>query len=259
MNVHGKTPHRAGLTADGSGGRVASAQDSRARSVLRRVPPGAAVRTVVAVFGVLAAGAGVEHGIGEILQGSVASDGPFIRSWPDTEAFDVLGGEPALTVLPTMLLSGIVTVIVASGLGIWAIIGVHRRYGGLVLIGLSLLLLLVGGGFGPPLLAIILGLGGTWLTVPSQPPRAGSRAFARVWPWALGAGVVGYLGLVPGMLILNTMWGEQPTSLTYALMMLAFGGVILAVLAARTGDRLLAWSGVAQSDADRGVRKGRTR
>jgi hypothetical protein len=238
---------------------VAEAGDSRVRNVSARVPPGTAVRIVVAVFGVLAALAGIEHGIGEILQGPVASDGPFIRSWPDAEAFDVLGGEPALTVLPNLLVSGIVTVIVASGLGIWAITGVHRRNGGLVLIGFSLLLLLVGGGFGPPLLAIILGLGATWLTVPSQHPGAGSHAFARVWPWALGAGVVGYLGLVPGMLILHTIWDHEPPALAYALVVLAFGGVILAVLTARTRDRLRVWSGVAQSHADQRVRKGSTR
>lgn len=203
--------------------------------------PGAAVRTVIAVFGVLAGLAGVEHGVGEILQGRVSPPGPVIRSWTEHGAFDVLGGEPALTVLPNLLVSGIVTVLVGTGLAVWSVAGMQRRRGALMLIGLSLLLLAVGGGFGPPLLGVILGVGASRLITPSRRPRRVTRTLATVLPWALCAGVVGYLGLVPGTLILQVLWGPPPPAVVYGFIVLAFGGMVFALLAARASERIQGW------------------
>jgi hypothetical protein len=200
--------------------------------------PGAALQTVVAWFGVLAALAGMEHGLGEILQGPVRPDSPFIRSWPQHEGFEVLDGEPAVTVIPDLMVSGVATVAVAAALAAWAVLGMRRRHGALVLIGLSLLLLAVGGGFGPPLLGIILGLGASVPATPARRPGRATRAMAGVWPWALGAGAAGYLGLVPGTLVLHALWGPPPPAVVYGLMALAFGGVILALAGARAARRL---------------------
>jgi len=77
-----------------------------------------ATRTVVSTFGLLAGLAGIEHGVGEILQGSVRPAGPVIESWPGSKAFEILGGEPALTVIPNLLVTGIVAVIVAVAVAI---------------------------------------------------------------------------------------------------------------------------------------------
>jgi len=70
----------------------------------------------------------------------------------------VVAGELALTLLPNLLFSGILTVIIALVLCIWSIAFVQRRGGGLVLILLSVMLLLTGGGLGPPLIGVILGI-----------------------------------------------------------------------------------------------------
>lgn len=204
-------------------------------------PTGKALRTVTGVFGLLAALAGVEHGLGEILQGPVAPDGPVFRSWPGNEAFEILDGEPAFTVLPDLLVSGVVTVAVAVVFGAWAVAGVHRRRGPLVLIGLALLLFAVGGGFGPPLLGIILGIGASRPAVPSRPPGPAARVMAKAWPWAMGAGAAGYLGLVPGTLVMHALRGTPPESVVYGLMAMAFGGVLLALAGARASNRLEAW------------------
>lgn len=51
---------------------------------------------VTRVFGLLAAAAAAEHGLGEALQGSRAAAGPFIQSWPDAALFRIEGGPPAL-------------------------------------------------------------------------------------------------------------------------------------------------------------------
>ncbi|HEX6146936.1 MAG TPA: hypothetical protein VF083_09185, partial [Acidimicrobiia bacterium] len=61
-----------------------------------------ATRIVVSAFGALAALAGVEHGVGELLQGSVRPSSVVIESWPDTAGFEILSGEPAMTLVPNM-------------------------------------------------------------------------------------------------------------------------------------------------------------
>ena len=217
----------------------------------RHAQPGRAMRTVAGVFGLLAALAGMEHGIGEILQGPVAPDGPVFRSWAGNEAFGILDGEPAFTVLPDLLVSGVATVVAAGVFAAWAVAGIHRRRGPAVLIGLSLLLFAVGGGFGPPLLGIILGLGVSRLAAPSRAPGPATRATAKAWPWALGAGVAGYLGLVPGTLVMHAMWGRPSESVVYGLMATAFGGVILALAGARASNRLEAWHAAEPSPPSR--------
>lgn len=209
----------------------------------RQARPDGAMRTVVGVFGVLAALAGMEHGVGEILQGPVAPDALVFRSWPTCQAFEILDGEPAFTVLPDLLVSGIATVVVAAMVAAWAVAGMRRKHGSLVLAALSLLLFVVGGGFGPPLLGIILGVGSSRLAAPPLRPTRASRVMARAWPWALGAGVLGYLGLVPGTLVLHMVWGKPSPALVYGLMVMAFGGVLLALAGARSRYRLATGDG----------------
>jgi hypothetical protein len=199
---------------------------------------GDATRIVVATFGVIMAFAGLEHGIGEMLQGPVAPASWFIQSWSEADAFEILAGEPAMTVVPNLLVTGILTVIVSLAVAVWAVGFAHRRHGGLVVIGLSLLLLLVGGGFAPPLLGIVLGIGATRIGAPSRrPPGRLGRALARSWLPILGVGVVAYLGLVPGTVLLSLVT-EVPEGVVYALAAVAFGGAIAALVAARAADRV---------------------
>ncbi len=209
-----------------------------------RVGIGAATRTVVAVFGVLAALAGAEHGLGAIVQGPVRPERLVIRSWPEHAAFDVLDGEPAMTLIPNLLVSGVVTVMVSATLGAWVLLGMHRRHRALVLAGLSVVLLGVGGGFGPPLVGLVLSAGASRLRATTRSPAAVTLRLARVWPWALAVGSAGYLGLVPGVILAHGLWGTPPATAVYALMVLAFCGLVVALVAARARDRSrLAWQG----------------
>jgi hypothetical protein len=198
---------------------------------------GGATRVVVGTFGVLAALAGMEHGIGEIRQGSVPPTAPVIRSWPDVGAFGVLGGEPALTVLPDLLLSGILTVTVAAALGVWSVGYAHRRHGGRLAL-LSVLLLVVGGGFGPPLIGLILAVAVALARPHGRPAGTSPGAMSRLWPWFLVVGVLSYVGLVPGMLLASHLWGVAEEGLVLGLVAAAFGGMVLALLAARAADRV---------------------
>jgi hypothetical protein len=198
-----------------------------------------ATRVVVSTFGAVVAFAGLEHGIGEILQGPVAPRGPAIESWPDVKGFEVLAGEPAMTVIPNLLVTGVLAVLVALAVGVWSVGFVERRHGGLVLIGLSVLLLLVGGGIAPPLIGIILGVAATRIgAVSRRAPGRVARALAPLWPWVLGAGVLGYLGLVPGVPLVGWLFGVSDSNLVLGLTVVAFGALLLAPVAARVHDRL---------------------
>jgi hypothetical protein len=65
-------------------------------------------------------------------------------------------------------------------------------------------------------------------------------ALARAWPWLLGAGLVGYLGLVPGMVLVSRMTGFDNPYLVSGLMFVAFAGLILSLVAARLHDQITA-------------------
>jgi len=168
-----------------------------------------ATRITVSTFGTIAAIAGIEHGIGEVLQGDVAPPGMVFESWAGSELFQILAGEPAMTLVPNLLASGILTILVSLIVLVWAIWFVERKYGGLVLIGLSIALLLVGGGFGPPLLGMILGAAATRIGRPlawwrAHLPPLWVRFLAALWPWGLGAALVAWFFLFPGSIILDS-------------------------------------------------------
>ncbi|SRR6266508_186897 len=214
---------------------------TRESAVRRDMRASSATRIVVSTFGVLAGLAGIKHGVGEILQGSVAPEGLLIQSWPDLEAMEILVGEPAMTVIPNLLVTGMLAVIVALAVGVWSAGFAARRHGGLVLMLLSVLLLLVGGGFGPPLIGIIIGVGATRIGVASgRRPGAVSRALGRVWPPILGAGVLGYMSLLPGIVLLDQLLGVENPVLVAGLAICSFAGLILALVAARAEDRVRA-------------------
>ncbi|HVN54919.1 MAG TPA: hypothetical protein VMT46_11365 [Anaerolineaceae bacterium] len=148
-----------------------------------------ATRVVAAALGVLAGLAGLEHGIFEILQGNVT---------PATLAFPSMGPpcdpkvawsgcEPALSILPNLLISGILTVLISLAVIAWSAAFVQRKNGGTALILLSLLLLLIGGGFFPPLIGLIGGIAGTRILKPfNRKPSGGLlRLAAALWAWPL--------------------------------------------------------------------------
>jgi hypothetical protein len=93
-----------------------------------------ATRITVSTFGALAGPAGIEHGIGEVLQGNVAPDAAMLLSWPDSEVFELLNGEPAITLVPNLLVTVILAIVVSLIFLAWVTMFVHRKHGGLVLI-----------------------------------------------------------------------------------------------------------------------------
>jgi hypothetical protein len=203
-----------------------------------------ATRVAVGALGALVGFAGVEHGIGEVLQGPVRPDGWSITSWPDAAALEVLSGEPAMTVVPDLQVTGVLAIVVGLAVAVWSIRFSARRHGGPVLVGLSVLLLLVGGGLAPPVMGVALGAVATRMGKPSPPrmPPSPIRAIAPAWPWFLTAAMAGYLGLMPGIVVASR-WGWASEALVVGLMVVAFTGFVLALLAARGYDRLEMFDG----------------
>jgi menaquinone-dependent protoporphyrinogen oxidase len=136
-----------------------------------------AKRRATAVFGALVAMAGFEHGLGETLQGGVRPSKWMFPSWPDVPALDPVAGEPAMTLIPNLLIAGLATMAVSSAF----LIVVLTRLGGgrtpVTLAFLSVALLLVGGGFFPPLFGLAVAAAATRLPAvgPAVGPASGER------------------------------------------------------------------------------------
>lgn len=123
--------------------------------IVRRRVKGSVTIAVASILGIFAGVAGASHGPGEILQGNIAPAGIIIEAWP---ALTLLAGEPAMTLIPSFSVSGIVTVILGLAVTIWAATRIQSENGALVLILLSTLMLFVGGGLLPPVFGVVAGI-----------------------------------------------------------------------------------------------------
>lgn len=200
-----------------------------------------ATSITVSTFGVVAGLAGIEHGIGEIAQGNQAPDGVTLKSWPDSDLFAILDGEPAMTIVPNLLLTGVLAVLVSLAFLVWVTMFIQRPHGGMILILLSVGLLLVGGGFGPPLLGIILGIAATRNDKPltwwsRHLPAGWQRSLSGLWPWSLGAGLVAWLLLMPGTIILNLWFGLDNAVMVAFITFTALGLLLLTILTGLVRD-----------------------
>ena len=113
------------------------------------------LRIAVSALGIFAGLGGASHGPGEILQGNMAPTDVMIKAWPSLTA---LGGEPAMTIVPNLIVTGVLTIVFGLLVAAWAGAYVEKKMGGLVLILLSIVLLLVGGGIVPPFFGVAAGI-----------------------------------------------------------------------------------------------------
>ncbi len=166
-----------------------------------------AARIVATLFGVLAGIGGLTHGVGEVLQGNVAADGIVINSWTQGPIATNMGGEPGITIVPNLLVTGLLAIVVSLAVLVWAAFFIQRRNGGRVLIALSVVMLLVGGGIGPPLIGILAGVAGMGIGKPLGGWRGRLAVSARqwlvgLWPLLFVVAAVSGTFLVVGSLIL---------------------------------------------------------
>ncbi len=116
---------------------------------------GSVTIAVASILGIFAGIGGASHGPGEIFQGNIAPTGIIIEAWP---ALTLLAGVPAMTLIPSFSVSGIVTIILGLAVTIWAATRIEGESGALVLILLSTMMLFVGGGLIPPVFGVVAGI-----------------------------------------------------------------------------------------------------
>ena len=199
-----------------------------------------ASRTTATVLGLFAGGAGIEHGIYEILSGNVRPQGLMISSMgPPCQPEAVWHRcEPAMTILPSFLITGIVAVAIGAFFMLWSLAFVQRKGGGLVLIFTSVPMLLFGGGLFPPLIGIVAGSVGTRLNRPQTPgpdhrPGALVRIASRLWPWTL----IVLAGWLLGQWVVGFLFNDLLMASGFATPILIIGLLVLSPLAALAHDR----------------------
>jgi hypothetical protein len=188
-----------------------------------------ATRVVASLFGIFAGFGGPEHGYFEILQGNVRPDSLIIAAMaPPCDPEKVWNlCEPAMTVIPSFLVTGILATVIGLITMIWAAAFVHRKHGGIVLILLSIALLLVGGGLVPPMIGIIAGVIGTRINAPlTRRPGSVLRFFAKLWPWPL----VAFFVWVFGQFVVGYFFNEFSQKSGFLIPLLIIGLLVLSIL-----------------------------
>jgi hypothetical protein len=185
------------------------------------------------ILGILSGLGALEHAVGEMRQGSSTPDGLVFESWVDGPIADHMGGEPAMSLIPHLFLSGLATALVAAmmiGLCLAPSRATRRGWG---LVGLSVAMLLVGGGFAPPIIGALAGGSALMLRSPADSPRGLRLLLARAWPsvFALAVGVATLL--IVGSVALVYGFGLDMPGLFVSLFFLT---VILAALAIPAGS-----------------------
>ena len=172
-----------------------------------------ATRTAAITFGLLAGVAGIEHGITEILQGNIHPASLMFPSMGAPCAPDIAwhACEPAMTLLPNLLIAGIVTVVLCLLTILWSVRFMQK-----------LLAEFWSHVLGTPLIGIVGGIAGIKINKPlNGHPGKATRFFARLWPWPLVILVAWLLGQYPvGYFFNDFLKGIMPFGLLLIVVML---------------------------------------
>ena len=141
-------------------------------------------------IGVVAGLAGMEHGFFEMLQGNLTITGNVINAIGPVQRFWEYGNEPAFTIIPNYFSTGILAMIASLLVIIWAAAFINRKQGPLILFLLSVMMFLVGGGFCPPILAILailvaIGINKPFTSWSKRLPVGLINSLAPLWKWFL--------------------------------------------------------------------------
>lgn len=106
----------------------------------------AATRTSVGAMGTIFGVSAFFHGFFEVQQGNRPTGGLFIEAIGEAQRMWPHGNEPALTLIPNFLVTGIAAMLLGAAVVIWSLGFLQRRHGAAVLMGLLVASLLTGGG-----------------------------------------------------------------------------------------------------------------
>ena len=209
----------------------------------RRAIMNKATTVLFLTLGILSGIMGVEHGIGEVLEGYRPTNSIFILSWPDSSFFEIMSGEPAMTIVPNYLVTGILAIFFSC---VFLIAFIKLGHGGksiFVLVALLILMLLTGGGFGPPILGAIAVLIAfkrnsslkTWRKLPLKI----HHLLGLLWPWSFGICLIGWLMLFPGAALIAFFTGIDNALLMIIPILIAFTFIPITLLLGFSRDILI--------------------
>ena len=164
--------------------------------------------------------------------------GPAQRFWE-------YGTERALTIIPNFLATGILAIVFGLLVTIWAGYYIDKKYGARVLMLLSIILWLVGGGFAPIFMAIFAGVAATRINKPLNWWRAHLPAFtrgflAKLWPWSIISFVVVFvIGVEIAIFGYPLLWfysADVTFSIQYSLAYIMVGFMPVSILTAFAHD-----------------------
>ena len=201
-----------------------------------------ATRITVSVFGTLMGLAGIEHGVGEILQGSHPPEALIFPSWPDARFFIPVSGEPALSILPDLLLTGILAVIFSLAYIGCATIFSGQRKNAVIMLFLSIAMLLTGGGIFPPVLGMFIA--GLAARIDPRRPMKQTGWWESLrdpaffsWRAALSGSLICWLLLCPGINLLFMTGGMENASLTVVIVSAALSSLALVIFLGIRADK----------------------
>jgi hypothetical protein len=158
-----------------------------------------------------------------------------------------MSGEPAMTIIPNYLVTGLAAIFFSC---IFLVVlvkpGLDRKPVP-ILFALLILMLLTGGGFGPPILGIIAVLIAlkrnssfqTWSKLPSK----FHSVFSMLWPWSFGLCLFGWLMLFPGAALIVFFTGVDHALLMIIPILIAFAFIPITLLLGFSRDILERKSG----------------
>ncbi len=154
-----------------------------------------ATGVAASTLGVLVGLAGIEHGFFELLQGNVKPSGIWIDAIGPEHKIWEYATETAITIIPNFLITGMLAIVIGLLVTICAAAFVQRKYGARILFFLSIILWLVGGGYGPIFFTIFATVTATRINKPltwwhTHLPVTVRGLFVRLWPWSVVALVV---------------------------------------------------------------------
>lgn len=119
------------------------------QKVLTSAPNSSATQIIAATVGVFfGLFSSINHGVFEILQGNKPTNGFLINAIGEGQRFWVEGTEPAFTLIPNYMFTGIAAILVGLAIIVWSIWYLPTKHGRTVFLGLFMLSFLVGGGIG---------------------------------------------------------------------------------------------------------------
>ena len=198
--------------------------------------------TLFTTLGILAGIMGIEHGIGEALEGYRPTESIFILSWPNSAFFEIMSGEPAMTIVPNYLFTGLLAIFF-SGAFLFVLLkpGFDRKTIP-TLFALLVFMLLTGGGFGPPVLGTIAVLIALKIYSPlkiwSKLPTKLHSVLSLLWPWSFGICLIGWLMLFPGAALIAFFTGTDDALLMVIPILIAFALIPITLLLGFSRDIL---------------------